>query len=306
MARKLELTGQHFGNWEVLYECAERNKQGSVMWHCRCACGTEKDVRGADLKNGATKSCGCLRGVITSKNNKKDLVNKRFGRLIVLEETPERKNGMIVWKCQCDCGNIIFTPTSYLTTGDTQSCGCLQKDRIHEACSSHLEGMRFGKLTVIEETPQRQGKNIIWKCQCDCGNITYVPTSSLQGGLTQSCGCLKSKGELTISTLLRENNIPFLTQKSFETCRFPSTNALAKFDFYINDAYLVEFDGEQHFHTNKRGWNTMEQFIATQERDKYKNQWCKENNIPLIRIPYTQLDNLDIQDLLLETSNFVI
>ena len=38
--------------------------------------------------------------------------------------------------------------------------------------------------------------------------------------------------------------------------------------------------------------------------DTYKNRWCKDNNIPIIRIPYTHLDNLELSDLLLETSPF--
>lgn len=42
------------------------------------------------------------------KYNKKDLTGKRFGRLTVLEETSNRiDNGSIVWKCKCDCGNVI-------------------------------------------------------------------------------------------------------------------------------------------------------------------------------------------------------
>jgi len=40
--------------------------------------------------------------------------------------------------------------------------------------------------------------------------------------------------------------------------------------------------------------------------DEYKNNWCKENNIPLIRIPYNHLNELKIEDLMLETSKFVI
>ena len=42
------------------------------------------------------------------------------------------------------------------------------------------------------------------------------------------------------------------------------------------------------------------------ERDLIKNQWCRENDIPLIRIPYTHLTQLCIEDLLLETSQFLI
>ena len=82
---------------------------------------------------------------------------------------------------------------------------------------------------------------------------------------------------------------------------------MAKFDFYVENKYLIEYDGEQHFiFKNNEGWNNEEHFKKTQEHDSYKNQWCKDNNIPLIRIPYTHYDNIVIQDLLLETSQFLI
>jgi len=45
---------------------------------------------------------------------------------------------------------------------------------------------------------------------------------------------------------------------------------------------------------------------TVRKRRNKKNQWCKENNIPLIRIPYTHLKDLCIEDLLLETSNYVV
>ena len=53
-------------------------------------------------------------------------------------------------------------------------------------------------------------------------------------------------------------------------------------------------------------WNNKENFLKTQERDALKNQWCKDNNIPLIRIPYTHLNDLKIEDLLLETSEYIV
>ena len=39
-------------------------------------------------------------------------------------------------------------------------------------------------------------------------------------------------------------------------------------------------------------------------RDNYKTQWCKENNIPLIRIPYTAYETLSTKDLLLTTTKY--
>lgn len=47
-------------------------------------------------------------------------------------------------------------------------------------------------------------------------------------------------------------------------------------------------------------------FARIQEHDSFKNKWCKENHIPLIRIPYTQLDEMTLQDLQLTTSRFIV
>lgn len=49
-----------------------------------------------------------------------------------------------------------------------------------------------------------------------------------------------------------------------------------------------------------------ERFKKQQINDAFKNSWCEKNNIPIIRIPYTHLKNLCIEDLLLETSNFIL
>ena len=58
----------------------------------------------------------------------KDLTGQKFGRLTVLNKTDKRKNGHVVWHCQCDCGNEIDVPSRYLTTGYTLSCGCLKAE----------------------------------------------------------------------------------------------------------------------------------------------------------------------------------
>ena len=102
------------------------------------------------------------------------------------------------------------------------------------------------------------------------------------------------------------NNIYYEQQKTFSNCIFPNTKGLAKFDFYVNNQYLIEFDGEQHFNSRKYGYFTEEKVKEIKYRDEIKNQWCKNNNIPLIRIPYTHLQDLCLEDLKLETTTFLI
>ena len=56
-----------------------------------------------------------------------------------------------------------------------------------------LTGKKFGRLTVIERAPnhiQPNGRSVImWKCKCDCGNMTTVRGDGLKSGATKSCGC---------------------------------------------------------------------------------------------------------------------
>lgn len=108
---------------------------------------------------------------------------------------------------------------------------------------------------------------------------------------------------MTIVKILKENNIKFEQEKIF--FKFSNGHA-AKFDFFVNNSYVIEYDGETHYVYNLHGWHNEEQLKKQQERDIIKNQWCKDNNIPLIRIPYTHLQDLCLEDLQLKTSKFII
>lgn len=75
----------------------------------------------------------------------------------------------------------------------------------------NLIGQQFHCLTVLEEVPKterRNPKQVEWKCQCECGNITTVITNYLTSGHTKSCGCRRA-------TAARENFTKDLTGKVF-------------------------------------------------------------------------------------------
>lgn len=57
---KIDLTGQKFGKLIVIRE-SEIKKNNKRSWICRCECGTEKVITTSNLRNGNTKSCGCLK-----------------------------------------------------------------------------------------------------------------------------------------------------------------------------------------------------------------------------------------------------
>jgi hypothetical protein len=226
-----------------------------------------------------------------------NLIGQRFGKWTVLERDDNYnkehnlKGKDPYWKCQCDCGIIKSVNGRNLKKGRSLSCGCgIKKD---------LKGKTFGKLFVLEDSGLRSNRGaIMWKCQCECGSIVNVRSSHLLSGEIYSCGCIISKGEEKIAQLLTQNNIPFEKQKTFSSCVNPKTNYSLSFDFYINNSFLLEFDGQQHYRWDNYGWNTKENYNKTKERDNYKNQWCKDNNIILKRIPYWRLEKLTIKEIL--------
>ena len=124
-------------------------------------------------------------------SQKSDLAGVRFGRLIAVNPTDERKNGYTVWRCLCDCGKLVYVPSRYLKKGWATSCGdpaCAEPKQKYE----DLAGQRFGKLTVVsraEDIEDPRGR-ILWNCACDCGGKIVAPTGQLKAGYRKSCGCL--------------------------------------------------------------------------------------------------------------------
>lgn len=237
-----------------------------------------------------------------------DLTGQKFGRLTVLslvprEERPDQKHAY--WYCQCDCGTIKKVESYHLRKGQIQSCGCYSTEKFIEYNKSdkHKQdvseqktkseiGNIYGQLTVLERANNRRYGCAAWKCKCSCGNEIIVSGRELRTGDTQSCGCLKSAGEAKIISLLMQYNIPFEKEKTFNNCYYLDSGYKPRFDFYVNQQYLIEFDGIQHFDKNNPWFR--------KDKDDFKTNWAKENNIPLIRIKYNQLENLSIKDLLLK------
>lgn len=297
MGKFIDETGNKYGSLTVLYK-AETEKGKPIKWHCLCECGSEKDILGTMLRNGNTKSCGCLQRKRAAESNIErtggSILGQRFNRLVVIEEymVPQTngKNQRFC-KCKCDCGNISEIAASHLKSGHTQSCGCLNKEIVSEQTIIREEGNRYGKLTVVEEYGRDKNNRILWRCLCDCGNEKIALGKTLRAGLCNSCGCLKSRGEERTNHALSELGIDFKQEYVFEELCLNQGWPL-RFDFAIFDnkkvVALIECQGEQHYKkTSKYYSDTL--FL----RDKMKKDFCKEKGIPLIEIPYSDYDKID-------------
>ena len=188
-----DITGQRFGRLVAIHQ-TDKRKNRCVIWECKCDCGNVVEVQSTNLRKGSTKSCGCLHRELCTqlgKNSVKDITGQRFGRLVAIRLMDERKKGLTVWECKCDCGNMTQVLYSNLQGENTKSCGCL-----HKALGKNLKditGERYGKLVVIRLLDERKDGKTVWECQCDCGNIAQVTEGHLQSGNTKSCGCLQKE-----------------------------------------------------------------------------------------------------------------
>ena len=232
-----------------------------------------------------------------------NLIGQKFGRWTVLYRTYDKRNTSY-WMCECECKTRRAISKTHLKSGHSQSCGCFHKDKMTASHILDISGQRFGILTAIKPTNKKLSTSVIWECKCDCGNICYCSVSHLKSGNNKSCGCVLSIGEKLTASLLMDLKIDYIRQATFESCRFSDTNKMAKFDFFLCKlGYIIEIDGKQHYEPVEF-FGGEERFHIQIKHDTYKNQWCRENGIPLIRIPYWKLDTLCIEDLMLETTKF--
>jgi len=119
---RLDLVGQRFGLWTVLSVSDNRKH------HCKCDCGTEKDVATRTLIVGTSTNCGCARKL-------PDLIGKKFGKwtaVAIHDNTTDGRVGLF-YDTMCDCGSSGVVRNSRLTGGFTKSCGC----NISETHSTH-------------------------------------------------------------------------------------------------------------------------------------------------------------------------
>ena len=116
-----DITNVRFGKLTALHPVG-KDAHSNVIWHCKCDCGNEVDVRANSLLSGNTKSCGCYIYDVVHSTQFIDLTNKRFGRLLV--SSLNRVDGkQYYWNCTCDCGNTVIVEGNSLRSGHTQSCG---------------------------------------------------------------------------------------------------------------------------------------------------------------------------------------
>lgn len=126
MPKKLNLIGEKYGRLTVIESAPNRGKY--TQWKCQCECGNICVKTTDSLRQGNTRSCGCLQAETARKNGLtqlKELTGQKFGLLTVIKYAGSQR-GRSSWLCRCDCGNEVIVNQMELSRGDTLSCGCLR------------------------------------------------------------------------------------------------------------------------------------------------------------------------------------
>ena len=293
--------GQIYGNLIVLYRTLNSGKNNTIInFLTQCSCGEYRVVGKKKLHEGKVLKCkNCVKRENFDKIKQKE-IGKRYGNVIVIDyyqifgTTLDNKPRYYA-TIQCDCGEI--EDHIEIARLRNKEVTCCYK---HRRTKENLIGKTFDYLTVINKAEKKeQTRGPIWICKCKCGKGVIRTTRTLKNSEHfHSCGCttFHSKGELKIINLLTENNIPFITQKTFPDC-ISNNKRLYYFDFYINNSFVLEFDGAQHYGPVEL-FGGEEGYLQRKENDLNKNNYCFKNNIPIKRVPYWDLEKLTIEDIL--------
>jgi len=200
----------------------------------------------------------------------------------------EYKNRVTKVKIICSQhGVFLMTPVNHITKNGCPKCSIETRQNIN--CIKFIENSRqVHKNSYCYDMVEYKTDKL--KVQIICnkhGSFIQQPRVHLSGSGCPTCS--SSKGELSISEYLNENNIYYISEYKFEDC--VHVNNLV-FDFYIPGKHIcIEFDGKQHFQPIAF-FGGDKGFELTKKRDTLKNSYCTDNNIKLIRIPYTKYQEI--------------
>jgi len=249
--------------------------------------------------SGVLSGSGCKKCYYESKRWTADEFKKKVKYLVGDEYTvlgEFRGTNTEVTVKHNSCGRVYdLHPSNFLAgkrcsqcAGNTVKTTDMFKEEVYKLVSD--------EYTVLGE--YLSAKSSIEIRHNECGSTYDVQPSNFRTG--KRCPvCNSSKGEWAITKWLRENNIKYIREGTFEDCRDLKP---LPFDFQVFDSNnelhcVIEFDGIQHFEPVGY-FGGEEAFRTVQLRDEIKNTYCKDNGIKLIRIPYNRFSEID--DILFE------
>lgn len=282
----------------VLGECLSGTKP-IRMKHNTLDCQHEYTTKPSYFINNNSR-CPICRNKTTVEELKQAVFESLGGSYTVIGEYINSSTKIKV--LHNNCGDLIeILPNSLLK--EYEKCSNLKCSKITNKYNfSDKVLKKYGDEYIALEDYIDSGTKIRFKHnKKGCGKVFVgSPKHFLYGKTSCPCNHTSSRGEKKISKILKESNTLFKKEFVLSEC---TDEGFLRFDFALFNSdgslyCLLEYDGSQHFMPvdfagRGEDW-ADDQFKKIQERDGIKNQYCITNNIPLIRIPYWEFDNVEI------------
>lgn len=236
------------------------------------------------LKGHGCKKCGIepfsISKSLSSANKFVEKANKIHNNLYDYSLVKYEKCGIVIDIICSIHGCFQQTPNSHLSGSGCPKCIGKYKtteDIIREFKEVHKDNYDYSNVIYNQANDK-----VIIICKKH-GKFTQKPSKHLSG---RGCPiCKESHGERKIRIWLKNNNFNFEFQKRFDNCKDKNT---LPFDFYIPELNTcIEFDGELHFKSIEV-FGGIDKLLETQKKDKIKDNYCKNNNINLLRIKFDE------------------
>lgn len=251
---------------------------------CQCMqCKTPLEMTPDNLMRGrGCYKCSNNSGVKkTTKEFKEELYNKfPNSSVIIIGKYTGAKTSI---KCQCKNCNHIWktTPSSLLRGSGCHKCTGHIAKTTEEFKKDYYDKFPNSTISIIGSY-KKECEPI--KCRCKVCNNEWNTTTPHR--LLNGVGCPKcsnSKGNNLIKDILDKNNIEYIEEMKFKDCK---KKDFLRYDFYLPKYnIIIEYDGEQHF-TSTSFYGGEQGFNQRKKYDNIKNDYCKNNDILLLRIPY--------------------
>lgn len=257
-----------------------------------CACGNEFLAFYYQFKKGKHKCNHCNGKSRYSIQQLKEFIELNSSCLL-LSKVYSNNNNLLELKCSC--GTEFQTTLKIFRNGKKQCDNCTNNDLAIKFSKSSSEfkeevfALVGDEYTVISEYRNRKTK--VELKHNTCRTEWFVNPSDFLHKNSRCPFCNESKGEKVVSKWLTSNNFSFLTQYKFQDC---VNKRKLPFDFAVfKDGelfMLIEYDGKQHF---QKGCFGVDNYEETKRNDKIKTDYCKNNHITLLRIPYTKFNQIE-------------
>lgn len=283
------------GSNAILLSSIYKNSTTNLSF--RCQCGEIFSRRYDSFKQGNFKCTGCSGRKKWALESVKDFITVNGdGQCQLLSKTFTRVKDLL--ELQCQCGQVFKRSFQNIRDKNNFLCNsCLGKEIIDiEYAKKFMKDFTKNECEIISSN--YNNCSTLLDLRCKCGRVfsrTFTKIKHYNQLYCPVCSIGRSKVEDCIAESLSNLSIYHKEEYSYADLKGINGGQL-RYDFFVENKFLLEYDGENHFmivnRSSSEEANRMN-FQSRMSNDKIKNQHCIDNNIPLIRIPYWEFDNIE-------------